>query len=558
MIRRFSIRERNVFFLFIVFLVISIGGMLWYINTALSRETPAHTGTWREGIAGLPHLVNPLLALSDADRDLGMLIYSGLLRADGNGGLIHDLAERYTVSDDARIYTFTLKENLRWHDGTSLTADDIAFTITLAKNPALKSPLRARWEGVNVTVLNEREIQFQLEQPYAPFLENTTLGILPKHIWDTISPEQLALSKFNIEPVGSGPYRIINVKRNSSDIVAKYTLRSFKEYSNGEPYITRFEFKFYPSERQLLDAFEKKEIDGIAGIQPKSSAEIQRDGTFLHTLTLPRVFGIFLNQNKIDAFSKPGIREALERALDKEKIVEQVLQGFGEPLYSPIPPGTFSALDSEKEEAIIATSSQETALALLAKNGLTQNEETRILTDKKGNAFHFSISTSNIPDLIETAKLIKTMWGELGIEVEIKIFELSDLNQKVIRPRDYEALLFGEVVGRDPDPFAFWHSSQRNDPGLNIALYTNSTVDKLLEDARALSNETERKEKYIAFQKEVIKDHAAVFLYSPLYLYQVDQKLQGFETQNITMPAERFSRVHEWYLDTKKIFTLFK
>ncbi len=146
------------------------------------------------------------------------------------------------------------------------------------------------------------------------------------------------------------------------------------------------------------------------------------------------------------------------------------------------------------------------------------------------------------------------MWEKINVKVNLRIFEIGDLNQNVIRPRKYDALLFGLMLGRDPDPFAFWHSSQRNDPGLNIALYTNITADKLLEDARVLSDTAKRKEKYQAFQEQVIKDNPAVFLYSPEYIYLVPKSLLGADTDTITVPSERFTQIYKWYIKTKKVW----
>ncbi|MBI4114771.1 MAG: hypothetical protein HY445_02935 [Candidatus Niyogibacteria bacterium] len=565
-IRRFSRIEQAVFLFFVILLLMGVAGLVWGINNTFSKEAPANRGTWREGVVGLPHTTNPLLALSDTDRDLISLIYAGLMRPDGLGRLQNSLAENYTISPDGLVYTFILKENLTWQDGKPFTTNDIAFTIALAQNPELKSPVRASWEGVNVAIKNDREIEFRLEQTYAPFLENTTLGILPKHIWNGIPIEQLSLSKFNIEPVGAGPYKVNAIERNSSGIITKYVLQAFKDYALGEPFISSFEFRFYPSERSLLAAFEKREINGIAGISPQRLPDAEHQWTTLHALTLPRVFGIFFNQNKKDAFSKQEIREALRRAVDRERITKEVFGGFAKSLFSPIPPGTLGALDIANDPSFVSMSSPEEALRLFERNGWSQKipgenkdmpTNTTKLTNKKGDIFRFTLATSNVPDLVRTAELLKEMWGALGIEVELRIFEASDLNQNVIRPREYEALLFGEIVGRDPDPFSFWHSSQRNDPGLNIALYTNAMVDTLLEKARMLSDEAERKEKYEAFQKEIIRDDAAIFLYSPLYLYITDNRLKGFNTENITVPAERYANIHAWYLHTKKVFSFF-
>lgn len=556
--RRFSHKEQIIFLVLTLFLFLGIIGILWNANTIFSVQTPSHSGAWKEGTIGFPHVANPLLAVSDIDRDLVMLLYSGLLRADGKGRLEPDLADSFTISEDGMTYAFTLKENLFWHDGKKLTADDIAFTVNFAKNPTLKSPLRASWEGINVEVIDERNIRFHLDRPYAPFVENTTLGILPKHIWQHVTPEQMSLSKYNLRPIGSGPYKIKKVDQNSSGTITTYTLESFNQYARGEPFIDTFEFKFYSSEKNMKTAFQKGDIDAIGGLSPQGIEEIETSDTITHTLSLPRVFGVFLNQNRVNAFTKREVREALQLTANKEEIIRTVFAGKAEPIFSPIPPGTFSALtEIEDEYASATTPSAELAIRLLEKAGWAKDKKTGKLKTKKGEPLSFTLATSNVSDLIQTADLLKSAWESIGIEVEIKKFELNDLNQNVIRPREYDALLFGEVVGRDPDPFAFWHSSQRNDPGLNIALYANVAVDKLLEDARKIANEEKRKEKYVQFQKEIIEDVPAIFLYSPLYLYTTRTNLKGFNTQHITIPAERYAQVHQWYVNTKKILQFF-
>ena len=149
------------------------------------------------------------------------------------------------------------------------------------------------------------------------------------------------------------------------------------------------------------------------------------------------------------------------------------------------------------------------------------------------------------------------MWGKIGANVSVKVFEIGDLEQNAIRPRKYESLLFGEIMGRDPDPFAFWHSSQRNDPGLNVALYANIAADKLLEDARTTFDAEEREEKYIEFQNEVEKDIPAVFIYSPHFIYLVPDWAKGIEETSITVPSDRFSQVYNWHINTKRVWKAF-
>jgi len=541
--------------------IVAVLGLLWKIDKSFAVEIPKDGGKLEEGIIGTPRFINPLLAISDADRDLVSLIYSGLLRADDKGSLMNDLAEKYEISEDGTLYTFTLKENLVWSDKKPLTSDDIIFTIQMAKNPALKSNQRASWEGVEVEKIDGRTISFSLKRPYAPFIENMTLGILPKHIWGEIQPEQMILTDFNINPVGSGPYQVKTIAKDSNGITQSYSLVPNKKFALGKPYIDNIILKFYPSEKKLIAAYENDEISAMGGISPQGAGEIKRGGKKLKPLLLPRVFTVFFNQNNAQIFTNKEVRQALDLATDKEAIVKNVLKNFGSVLNSPLPPGSIGAYAlQEKSDQVQYEERLKQAVDLLEKNGWKINEQDNIRekkTKKNITRLEFNLATSNAPELAQTAELLKQMWKKLNIKVNVRIFEIGDLNQNVIRPRKYDALLFGIMMGRDPDPFAFWHSSQRNDPGLNIALYTNITADKLLEDARVLSDTDKRKEKYQAFRKQIEKDIPAIFLYSPEYIYLVPKYLMGLNTDTITIPSERFTQINQWYIETEKIWRIF-
>ena len=561
-LRNFSFKEKIVFLFLTIFLLTGALGLLWKIDRSFAIEIPKSGGTLTEGIIGTPRFINPLLSISDADRDLTSLVYSGLMRADARGGVMPDLAEKYEISEDGLSYTFFLRDKLTWSDKEPITSDDIIFTIDQAKDSVLKSPQRASWEGVEVEKIDDRTVRFSLKRSYAPFMENMTLGILPKHIWKEIPAEQMTFTDFNIKPIGSGPYEISKITKDSTGIIQSYTLSSNKNFALGKPYIDNLILKFYPSEKKIISAYESGEIDSVGGISPQNVIKIKRSETELKNLLLPRVFAIFFNQNIADIFSSKDIRQALNLAIDKEKIVREVLQNFGSVLSHPLPPGSIGALDLQEE--ISQTPYEENlkkAAAILEKAGWKLNDQDKIY-EKKGKKketikLEFDLSTSNAPELVQTAELLKVMLEKIGVKTNVKIFEIGDLNQNVIRPRKYDALLFGIMMGRDPDPFAFWHSSQRNDPGLNIALYTNITADKLLEEARTISDVEKRKEKYRTFQEQVEKDIPAIFLYSPEYIYLIPKSLMGLNTDTIIIPSERFSQIHKWYMETEKIWKIF-
>ena len=549
-------RQRAWLAILVILTAVGFFGTLNKLNERFSVLVPENGGSIVEGIIGSPHFINPLLAIADPDRDVTNLVYAGLMRSDGKGNLAPELAERYEISPDGLSYTFYLKPGATFHDGEAVTADDVIFTIESARNPTLKSTVRAGWEGVELEKVDVKTVRFWLKRPYAPFLENTTVGILPAHLWKNIPVEQMSLSELNLEPVGAGPFKITNLKTEKSGITSSYTLRSFSDYVGEEPYLRKITLKFYPSEVELLNAYESKEVDAISAISPQNIKKIGRGGGEIKTLTLPRVFGVFFNQNEKSLFIEKEVRQALELAVDKNQIVAEVLGGYARQISSPIPPGSFGALETENRGQNL-----EEARGLLEKNKWKFNSEKNIYEKTEKNKatkeLSFSLATSNAPDLVRSADLLKASWEKLGAKVEVKVFEIADLNQNVIRPRKYDALLFGEVVGRDPDPFAFWHSSQRNDPGLNIALYTSAKVDKILEEARGLISREERTKKYEEFQKEIFQDNPAIFLYSPSFIYILPKTLKGFETEYIVTPAERFTNVFKWHFNTRYVWKIF-
>jgi peptide/nickel transport system substrate-binding protein len=201
----------------------------------------------------------------------------------------------------------------------------------------------------------------------------------------------------------------------------------------------------------------------------------------------------------------------------------------------------------------------EEAINILERNGWARGSDNIMIkkTKKEDYRLSFSISTSNAPELKSVANILKEEWEKIGAEIELRFFETGLLNQEVIRPREYDSLLFGEIVGRDFDLFAFWHSSQRNDPGLNIALYTNITADSLLEGIRTTSTRREKEDLYIEFEREIENDIPAVFLYSPDFIYATNKKIKGLSVGIVTTPAERFLHVDEWYLKTDRVWPFF-
>ncbi len=560
-IKTFSLTERSIFLVSLFVALFSCLFIFWNINNSFLADVPRRGGTLTEGIVGSPRFINPLLATSDADEDLTSLVYSGLLRTTQSGKLINDLSKEYSISENGLEYTVTLKDNIYFHDGEPVTANDVIFTVKSARDGMIKSPKRINWEGTTVEKIDDKQIKFILKQPYAPFIENLTLGILPEHIWIGLDVDQFSASLFNTEPIGSGPYKVTKVKRNSGGLPVSYQLSPFKKYALGEPYIKNIILKFYTNLENAIKAYKSGDIDSISSIPPQKISEILGKNAQVIKSSLPRVFGVFFNQSQAPVLINKEVRTALNIALDKERIVREVLNGYGTAIDGPLPVNYIKSEKATTSPNVAEENSRiDSAISLLTKNGWVLNAETGTMEKKTKTSkteLSFSISTGDAPELKQTALIIQDEWRKIGAKVDIKIFETSDLNQNIIRPRKYDALLFGEIIGRDFDLYPFWHSSQRNDPGLNIAMYVNIKADKLLEDMRATTDKKLQEEKYRSFENLIKDDVPAVFTYSPDFIYLMPEKIRDVELGEATIPAERFANVFQWYIETNKVWKIF-
>ncbi len=558
MLRSFSATEKVIFAVLAIIMSVTATILAARTNALFLVPVPTQGGQLDEGVVGLPRLINPVLAFTDTDRDLTALVYAGLMKYE-NGNLVPDLAQSYTVSADGLTYAFTLKPNLQFQDGTPLTADDILFTIQAIQNAALKSPLAADWANISVTKLSPNQIQFVLKQPYAPFLSNTTIGILPKHIWNNVSTNEFIFSEYNVNPVGAGPYKVGSIARSSSNVPTSYTLVPWNNYQGGEAYISNIVFHFFSDEKSAVDAYENGTIDAVSGISSDDAAHIgsTTPDASVSSPVLPHIFGVFFNQNQQSILADAAVRQALNIGLNKNVIVNEVFDGYATPINSAIPVGTLS-----NPATFDPNGSTTEAKAILVKDGWTMGTQGvfQKYAKKTGTTtLAFSISTSNSPSLTQTANILKQQWANIGVRVTVNIYEQSDLNQNVIAPRKYDSLLFGESFGTVPDLYAFWDSSQRNSPGLNIAMYVNASADKLLEGARAASDPTVRLSDYASFDKIMQNDMPAVFLYSPDFIYVMPDSVKGTENisaagNSVTDASDQWDGVSKWYIDTDSVW----
>jgi peptide/nickel transport system substrate-binding protein len=548
-VRTLGFRDKLIVFTLMAIAAGSLAFWFGAVYTAMTTPLPAIGGSYTEGVVGQPAYINPLFAqTSEADADLSQLIYSGLFAYDTQGVLRESLAEKLEVSEEGKRYTVTLRKGVKWHDGQEIQADDAVFTFRIIQDPAYKSPLRQNWQGVEVETVDDYTLAFVLKKPYFGFLDNLTVGILPKHIWENITPEKFSLTDYNLSPVGSGPYQFFDFKKDSSGNILSYEVRAFSEYFEHAPYISKIVFRFYPDEDALIDAYNRREVMGMSNLVPEKEALLQdRKSTQVYALRQPRLFAVFFNELKSASLAQKEVRQALSWATDRQAIVDTVFKGRALSLDSPFLPQMAGYIDATEGNSF----DPEKANRIFEEAGWVMKDGVR---EKNGVRLEFSLTTPDWPELAKTAEILKSQWEQVGARVTVNTLGVADLQQSVLRPREYEALLFGEAATSfNPDPYSFWHSSQKRDPGLNLAMFDHKEADTLLTDAREVLDETKRKEKYAEFQRIFAQEMPAVFLYSPAYLYVVNSQVQGIAAENINAPSNRFQDVWEWYVKTKRV-----
>lgn len=513
-----------------------------------SELKPDFGGTYIEGLIGSPNLINPLLASSDVDRDLVRLLFAGLMKFDEQGNVVPDLAASFTIDPEQTTYTFTLRDDLYWHDGMPILADDIVFTIEKIKNPEFKSPLKSSFNGISVSRLNDQTVQFVLNEPFAPFLSIMTVGILPEHLWYSIPNFGAQLAELNKKPIGSGPYKFKSLVKETNGNIKNYILESYDKYHLGQAYIDELTLKFYPDFEVAAAALQNKNVDGLIYL-PKSYKEtIKNKEVTFKNLHSPQYTAIFFNPEKKALLNDLKFRTALAASVDKDKILNEAINNDGQVIHSPILPDSFGYDPELKDEAFDPNK----ASVMLDELGWKkiENEQFR----KKGEEIlTLKLSTVDQAENVKAATIIKDGWEAIGIKTDLDIIAKDKIRTDLIEPRNYEVLVFGEIININSGPYSFWHSSQIKHPGLNLSVLSNKDIDTYLENIRQNPSKDLQQSLYKDFQSKLSALHFAIFLYNPTYTYPVSRQLKGLENLNfVNLPADRFSNINSWYIKTKR------
>ncbi len=536
----------------LVLFVLAASSFLYSIGQVYVHNTisvPAEGGTYREGIIGQPRFINPLLATSDTDQAIIKLVFSGLYKYDKDGNVVPDIATAMPeITDEGKTYTIKMKP-AKWHNGTQVTADDVVFTIKTLQNAEYNSPRRGEWLATTVEKADDQTVVFRLKNSSAPFLNNLTLPLISKTVWERISPADFVLSESNIKAIGNGPYVVKEVRKLTEGTIQSISLESFSDYHNTRAYIDTVKLNFYENPESVLNAIHGKQIDGFGFSPFEQNIRLDESNNEFETtqLDLPQYQAVFFNTTK-KLFSDVQVRQALLLGTDIQTIIDTVYNGQGKPINSPILAQHVSGIP----EATIRYN-QDEARRILDAAGWAVDPATNIRA-KGGTQLAFTLATNDFTLNAKTAELLSNQWQQIGVKVTLNILPTRELTENLIRPRTFDALLFAQKLGADPDPFIFWHSSQVRNPGLNLSGYANINADKLMSEARAATDKDIRDEQYRQFHDVISADVPAIFLVQNVYSYALDDMIQGMNLKSLSDITVRFYDLPNWYIETKRTF----
>ncbi|MBN1995601.1 MAG: peptide ABC transporter substrate-binding protein [Anaerolineae bacterium] len=516
---------------------------------AFSRTTvtvPDVGGVYSEGIAGTPQFINPLLAhFNQVDQDLSALIFQGLTRSDGKGGLEPVLAKSWSASDDGLAYLFKLRDDVRWQDNQPFTADDVLFTINLMKDPEFPGApyLGDLWRTVTVEKIDDYTLRFILPEPFPPFADFTTIGILPEHLLKDTPARDLLSQTFNLKPIGTGPFKLDEINARLARLSANPL------YNGPQPRLAHLEFHFYPSYQEVIAAYRAGEVLGINFIPPQAIPDVQQlESLNLYTARLSGYNIIYLNLQAPDTapfFQETEVRQALLLALDRQAIIDQALHGQGLAANGPILPWSW-AYNADQP---VPNFDPEKAKSLLDKVGWIDSDGDGI-RDKEGRLLAFNLLTGDDPDNIKVAEAASEQWQQVGVSATPEVAGAglgAALAQRHFQAALAEVLLYG-----DPDPYPFWHQTQIQ-AGQNFAGWNNDEASMLLEAARATTAKGRRNDFYFEFQRIFAEEVPSIILFHPVYTYGVSQDVFDVQVAPVVNPSDRFRSLPNWYVLTRQV-----
>lgn len=545
-------RRRIMAWLFLVGLVLTgVGTQMLMFRQNYQTVGPEYGGLYAEAMYGSVDTLNPLYASTSAEVAASRLLFSSLYTYDATGHPRGDLAHSTQLDQTGAVYTVTMREDARWHDGQPVTAQDVEFTIGLIKNPAAMSPLRINWLDVEVRALSKNVVQFKLPAAYASFINALTFPVLPQHVLSQVPASSLRESTFSQAPVGSGPFRFNNLQ--SADRLQKYKaiqLASNADYYRGRTKLNRFEIHAYQDMSGIQNALRTNEVNGAADLP---IASIDQFGSNYRVVAPTVNNGTYLIINTTAPnMNDAKVRRALQVGTDTHAIRDS---------FTVKPPALwlpFIQSQLSTNVAVPGAPKHDPAAAarLLDEAGWHLEGNIR---KKDGQELRIALVAAADDTNQLIVKKLEEQWSKIGVGIAPQLVNINEptvhFTQDFLQPRKYDILLRDLMIGADPDVYAYWHSSQIGTNGYNFSNYTSRLADAALSTARGRLEPHARDLKYTAFAQQWLDDAPAIGLYQAVYPYVTNRPDSSINaTARWVSGADRFENVNQWAVESKSVY----
>ena len=515
---------------------------------------PEQGGVYTEGLVGSLGRLNPLLDWNNsADRDVDRLLFSGLVKFDEHGLPQKDLAEAWGVAQDGTVYNFSIRPNAVWHDGEPVTSDDVIFTIDSMKSAGSLYPqdIKDLWGKIEVTKLNDKTLKFKLPEPFVPFMDYLTFGVLPKHLLESVPPDQMATADFDINPVGSGPYKFDHLLIDSGQITG-VVLTVSSTYYGTAPFIEQVVFRYYPTSADALDAYRQGDVLSVSQVAPDVlGAALEEPNLSIYSSRMPQMSFVLLNLNNTEVpfLQETKVRRALMLAINRPYIINSFLNGQAIIADSPILPNSWAYYDGTEHFQY----DPEAAVNLLKGEDYVIPAAGGDVREKEGTKLSFTLLHPDDATHTKIAETIQDEWAAIGVHVELQAVPYDKLVLDSLASRDYQAALVDLNLSRtpDPDPYPFWHQAEAAG-GQNYSQWDNRAASEYLEQARVTADYVLRAKLYRNFQVVFAKELPALPLFVPVYTYGVDSQVKGVQIGALYESSDRLGTFASWYLLTRR------
>ncbi len=528
--------------LVLVVLLFAVVQIFWY-SDAYETEAYVAGGDYSEATLGKVNSMNPLYAATSSEKTLAKLLFANVVSPDTTGHMKGELAKSVTMDETGKIWTVTLRDEIYWSDNEPITADDLMYTVKLIADPTAKTTISADFSKISLKKIDEKTVEFTLPSAYLEFMDSLEFPLLPAHVLENISPALVYESNFSSNPVCSGPFVLNAIQAasaNETNLQTIYLNRN-ENYFLKDAMLYSFAIKTYENEEDIIAALGASDVRGTAELSAEDADELSATIGKRTALINGGAYA-FMNTTGAD-LSKVKVRKAIQQGVDMAKVRSEAIDESQELDYPIL------ASQMELDYPELPAYDLEAAKQLLVDAGYSYADD--VLLNEEGERVQISLAVAKRDTIAEVAERFATELKTLGFEVSMSVFDESLMSEDffvtVVRPRDYDILIYEVDLGVSADPFVYYSSTQASGSGWNFSNYSNALVDDALLSAHITTNLATKKTKYETFLKYWVEEAPALGIYRSSMNYYYDEQVRVFADDVVMTDAlDRFADVRYW------------